>query len=207
VSVVLLHGLGRGPGDWDGVREPLGRFGDVVTPTLPRDPGRALGVAADAVEDGAIVVGHSMGGVLALRLGARPLRALVLTGCFFPPARNGRALGASLRDYGAHRVAFVRGARRRRGAESSARALVSLVRDAARPGFGRGVVAPVLVVHARDDHHVPVDFAEAAARSRGWDLRVLERGGHHAHVDAPDAWLAVVLPWLDAVVRGDASGR
>ena len=204
MSVVLLHGLGRGPEDWDGVREPLGRFGDVVAPRLPRDPGRALGIAAGAMEDGAIVVGHSMGGVLALRLGARPLRALVLTGCFFPPARNGRSLGASVRDYAAHRVAFVRGARRRRGAESSARALASLVRDAARPGgFGRGVAAPVLVVHARDDHHVPVDFAEAAARSRRWDLRVLPRGGHHAHVDAPDAWVAAVVPWLERVLRGD----
>ena len=87
---------------------------------------------------------------------------------------------------------------RRGGAsESSTRALLSLVRLAARPGgFGAGVTAPVLVVHAVDDHHVPVDFAVAAARSRGWDLRVLPAGGHHAHVVAPEAWLGVVVPWL-----------
>ena len=83
-----------------------------------------------------------MGGVLALRLAAG-LRAaaVVLTGSFFPPARNGRSLGASLRDYGAHRVAFVRSMERRGGSsESSTRALLSLVRQAARArgGFGAG---------------------------------------------------------------------
>jgi len=125
-------------------------------------------------------------------------RAIVLTGSFFPPALNGRSLGASLRDYGRHRVAFVRSMERRGGAsESSTRALLSLVRRAARPGgFGAGVTAPVLVVHAVDDHHVPVDFAVAAARSRGWDLRVLPAGGHHAHVVTAEAWLKVVVPWL-----------
>lgn len=131
-----------------------------------------------------------MGGVLALRLApACAPRAIVLTGSLLPPALNGRSLGASLRDYGAHRVAFVRSMDRRGGgSESSARALLSLVRLAARPGgFGAGVSAPVLVVHAVDDHHVPVDFAVAAAQSRGSDLRVLPAGGHHAHVAAPEA--------------------
>ncbi len=167
MSALLLHGLGRGPSDWDGVRAALG---DCVAPALPRDPARALAVA----------------------------RSVVLTGGFFPPARNGRSLGASLRDYGAHRVAFVRAMERQDGgSESSARALLSLLRQAARPGgYGAGVPAPVLVVHAADDHHVPVDFAAAAARSRGWDLRVLPAGGHHAHVATPQAWLDVVAPWL-----------
>jgi pimeloyl-ACP methyl ester carboxylesterase len=149
-----------------------------------------------------VLVGHSMGGVLALRLAVdcEP-RAVVLTGSFFPPARNGHSLAASLRDYGAHRVAFVRAMERRGGgAESSTRALLSLLRQAALPGgFGAGVSARVLVVHAADDHHVPVDFAVAAARSRGWDLRVLPTGGHHAHVETPEAWLGVVKPWLDAL--------
>jgi pimeloyl-ACP methyl ester carboxylesterase len=51
------------------------------------------------IAPGDIVVGHSMGGVVAQLVGARvPLRALVLTGCFFPPARNGRGLARSLAD-------------------------------------------------------------------------------------------------------------
>ena len=86
----------------------------------------------------------------------------------FPPARNGRGLARSLGDYAAHRAAYVRGAAaaRRPGRErapGSVRALAPLVRHALR---GRGgepaaVLAgtPTLIVHARDDHHVPVDFA------------------------------------------------
>lgn len=177
--MVCLHGLGRSPADWDGV-----------------------------------VIGHSMGGVLALRMARerpRPLRAVVPTGCFFPPARNGRPLVETIADYAGHRVAFAR--RRLRdgpagdGAEGSGRALASL----ARLALGRGdpaaalatVTRSVLVVHARDDHHVPVDFAlAAAARHPRWDVRVLETGGHHTHVDEPERWLAAVAPWLGSVAGG-----
>jgi pimeloyl-ACP methyl ester carboxylesterase len=211
-EVVCLHGLGRSPADWDGVRGGLERFGRVVTPALPRSPARALEVVDAAVSPGAIVVGHSIGGVLALRLARerpRPLAALILSDCFFPPARNGRGTAATLRDYGAHRVAYVRGLRGRSGAPvaTSSRsggpaALAGLI----RLGLNRGefdadadaVAAPVLVVHARDDHHVPIDFALAAvARHPGWEIRVLDRGGHHAHVTRPGEWLEAVSPWLD----------
>ena len=65
MSTVLLHGLGRGPSDWDGVR---GALGDVVAPALPRDPSRALAVARSVAVPGSVLVGHSMGAVLALRL-------------------------------------------------------------------------------------------------------------------------------------------
>jgi len=155
-----------------------------------------------------------MGAVIALRVAAdRPdrVRAVVLAGCFFPPARNGRSLTASVAGYGRHRVAFVREARRgssvaggssggaggRRATGGSLRSLVGLaVRPARFDGLARAARAPVLVVHAADDHHVPVDFAVAAARSRGWDLRVLPAGGHHAHVVTPEPWLEAVVPWL-----------
>ncbi len=98
---MCLHGLGRSPADWTGVRSGLEAFGEIRVPALPRNPSDALKRAANAVEPGAIVVGHSIGGVLALRLAgeaSRPLRAVVLTGCFFAPARNGRSLGASAGD-------------------------------------------------------------------------------------------------------------
>lgn len=153
------------------------------------------------------MIGHSMGGVLALRLATerpRPLRGLVLTGCFFPPARNGRPFGATAADYAAHRVAFVRSMRRggdRRRA-SSARAVASLVRFGL--GGRRDPGCPVLVVHARDDHHVPIDFALGAAAGRdGWTVRVLDSGGHHAHVEEPKLWLAAVAPWLGELAARD----
>lgn len=212
-EVVCLHGLGRSPSDWDGVRGGLEPFGKVVTPGLPRSPERALEVVDAAVSPGAIVIGHSIGGVLALRLARdrpRPLAALVLSDCFFPPARNGRGTVATVRDYGAHRVAYVRGLRGRSGAPvaTSSRsgglaALAGLIRlglhRAEFDADADAVAAPVLVVHARDDHHVPLDFALAAvARHPGWEIRVLERGGHHAHVTRPGDWLAAVAPWLSS---------
>lgn len=209
--VVCLHGLGRTPADWDGVRGGLGRLGTVVAPRLPRDSERALAIVDEEVPAGAIVVGHSMGGVLALRLARerpRPLAALVLTGCFFPPARNGRTTLASLRDYGAHRVAYLRarsGPVGEAGVESSRAgglsALAGLIRLGIDPddfdAAAVAVTASVLVVHAHDDHHVPLDFALAAVdRHPGWERRVLDRGGHHAHVTEPGLWLEAVTPWL-----------
>jgi pimeloyl-ACP methyl ester carboxylesterase len=182
-------------------------LGGVVAPALPGDPREALEVIDAAVEPGDVVIGHSMGGVLVQRLARerpRALRAAVLTGCFFAPARNGRGLGASVLDYAAHRVRFVRERRRGRRGERSGRALASLVGLAVRSGGLPGALtaatnADVLVVHACDDHHVPVDFAIAGARSAGWDLRLLGTGGHHAHVSEPEAWLGAVSPWLAAL--------
>jgi pimeloyl-ACP methyl ester carboxylesterase len=207
--VVCLHGLGRTPADWDGVRVGLGRFGEVRAPELPVRQREAVALLAPMIAPGELVVGHSMGGVVAQLVGARvPFGALVLTGCFFPPARNGRGLGQSLTDYAAHRVAYVRAAAcarvlRRERAPGSIRAMAPLVRQALR-GRGGGpspVLArtPTLIVHARDDHHVPVDFALAAAAAHpGWSCAILARGGHHAHVERPADWLGAVSPWLDA---------
>ena len=208
--LVCLHGLGRGPSDWDAVRERLEARGTVVTPALPRRAPAALAVAERAVSRGAVVIGHSMGGILALSIAREApgaLAGVVLTGCPFPVARNGRTALATALDYAGHRVAFIRalgatprvdGPRRR-----SPAGLAGVARVLARPGrfqalFG-GIGVPVLVVHAVDDHHVPVDFALAAAARNGWEVCVLDAGGHHAHIRAPDAWTAAVEPWLAAL--------
>jgi pimeloyl-ACP methyl ester carboxylesterase len=211
-EVVCLHGLGRSPADWDGVRGELERFGEVVTPSLPRSPAPALEAVDAAVAPGSIVVGHSFGGVLALRLARerpRPIAALILSDCFFPPARNGRGTVATLRDYGAHRLAYTRSLRGRSGApvEATSRsgglpALAGLARLGLRraefDADADAVAAPVLVVHARDDHHVPIDFAFAAvARHPGWEIKTLDRGGHHAHVTRPGPWSDMVTAWFE----------
>ena len=159
----------------------------------------------------AILVGHSIGGIVALRAAAldpAAVAGLVLTDSFFPPARNGRSRAAALADYGSHRVALVRemaasGARPRpRG--DAARGMRALARLGLRPGelhaTADRVRAPVMVIHARDDHHVPVDFAvAAAARHPSWTLALLERGGHNAHVERPAEWLAAAVPWLEGI--------
>lgn len=207
LRLVCLHGLGRGPSDWDAVRSRLEAHGTVAAPALPRDAAAALRAAQSAVAPGAILIGHSMGGIVALHIARmeRPAAAgVVLTGCPFPVARNGRTGIATALDYAGHRVAFVRSLGERRALDGPRRrsltGLSDVARVLARPGrfdglFG-GLAVPVLVVHARDDHHVPVNFALAAAARHGWEVRLLDAGGHHAHLRAPDAWTAAVEPWL-----------
>jgi pimeloyl-ACP methyl ester carboxylesterase len=208
VRVVCLHGLGRTPADWDDVRPALARFGNVVAPRIPSAPAQALEVIDAAITPGSIVVGHSIGAVLAMRLAKtrpRPLRAAILTGCFFAPARNGRTLTATTADYAAHRLAFLRASRlqrSRRADQSSVRPLASLLRLAIAPaGLDRAlqsVTPAVLIVHARDDHHVPIDFAIAGVRRHAaWSLEVLDHGGHHAHVTQAKLWAAAVTAWLE----------
>lgn len=208
--VVCLHGLGRAPSDWDAVRDGLGRNGEVLAPALPRDPVPALEVVRATLTPDAVIVGHSLGGILALRaatLGPVRPAAIVLTGCPFPFARNGRTTRAAATDYAGHRIAFVRSLRDRPPAASSRRgtraAMALAVRLLAQQQrFDAELAAPgvpVLAVHARDDHHVPYDFAIAAVgRHPGWELALLASGGHHAHLRAPEAWLDAVSPWLEA---------
>lgn len=214
--VICLHGLGRTPDDWNGVRPTLAAFGEVLAPRVPATAADALKSLDAAITPGSIVIGHSMGGVLAMRLAAahpRPLRAVVLTGCFFAPARNGRSTAATIADDGAHRVAFLRQLRQERAAPAergSIRPLVSLVRQALLPtdleSALRRVTRSVLVVHADDDHHVPIDFAIAAARRHpAWGLRILPDGGHHAHVSRPDRWSHSVGQWLSGAGAGKDS--
>lgn len=216
--VVCLHGLGRTPHDWDGVRPALAEFGEVLTPRIPDQPADALQIIDAAITPGSIVIGHSMGGVLAMRLAAtrpRQLGGVVLTGCFFAPARNGRSTAATIADYGAHRLAFIKEARRQRAPSApggSVRPLVSLMRQTLLPTDLESaltrVTRSVLVVHANDDHHVPIDFAIAAARRHSaWDLRTFADGGHHAHVTRPELWSETVGRWLSATGdRTDSAG-
>lgn len=207
--LVCLHGLGRSSSDWDGVRLHLEHFGRVVTPDLPRDAAGAYRIAADATPDGAILVGHSLGAIVAMRLAAESRRAIqgvVASSSFFPPARNGRSLAAALADYAGHRVAFVRGLGQSDlppgSGRGTARGLGLLVGTAARGSqfraMTKAITSAVLVVHALDDHYVPLDFAlAAAARRPAWELAVLGRGGHYPHLRRPAEWLAVLDPWLE----------
>ncbi|MEP6955062.1 MAG: alpha/beta fold hydrolase [Solirubrobacteraceae bacterium] len=212
-TLVCLHGLARSASDFNGVRPGLLRYGRVVAPDLPRGGMPALRSATADLPHPAILIAHSMAGPLALwRAAQDPERVagVVLTDSFFPPARNGRTLGASVADYARHRAAVVRaaatrGARPRLGG-GTARGTASLARLGLHPaGFhalAASARAPVLVVHARDDHYVPIDFALAAAhRHPAWSVARLRDGGHNAHVERPAEWLDAVTPWLDALAR------
>jgi pimeloyl-ACP methyl ester carboxylesterase len=198
--------------DWDGVEAGLMRYGDVHALALPRGGVDALMATTVDLPERTILIGHSMAGVVALRSAARApdrVRGVLLTDSFFPPSRNGRRIVAGVRDYAAHRIAVAReiAARgsRPRPSGGGARGVGSLARLGLRPeAFHRmagHVRAPVLVVHARDDHHVPLDFAlAAAARHPAWTITVLESGGHNAHVERPREWLAATEGWLEGLV-------
>ncbi len=210
--LVCLHGLGRSPSDWDGVRSHLAGFGRVVAPELPRDVGSAQRITTASAPDGAIVIGHSMGAIIALLMAAErgSIRGVLATSSFFPPALNGRPIPAAIADYAGHRVAFLRQRRDHRVAGSTTggvRGLGFLAWTATHTSELRAkteaVSAAVLVVHAADDHYVPLDFALAAARAHpAWETVVLDRGGHYPHISQPGEWLTAIDPWLTRLTAG-----
>ncbi len=201
-TIVCLAGVGGTASEWDAAAPFLARAGRVTTAPPAAGP--------------VVLVGHSQGGVRALRLAIREperVEALVLTNSFFPPARAGRPLGVAALDFARHRALYVRdmaaGGRWPTLSRRGANRLRSLVRFAVRPGayhaLASAVRCPVLVVHGDADHLVPVAFARAArARHPGWTYRELPGAGHHPHRDRAAEWAGVVCDWLDGVRAGDA---
>ena len=218
-TIVCLHGLGRSASDWDGVRPALERYGSVHVTDLPRAGLDTLMAATAELPAPAVLIGHSMGGIVAMRRAAMQPTAvagLILADSFFPPALNGRSRAAALTDYAVHRAAIARELaargtrpRPRRGTVQGLRSLARLgLRPSAFHATARAVQAPVLVLHARNDHHVPVDFAIAAAgRHPSWTTEILEEGGHNVHAERPAEWLAAACRWIeDDLAGGDALG-
>ena len=193
-TLVCLHGVGGSADEWTPAAQALGDRATVVT-DLP---------AAGSF----VAVGHSFGGVQALRLAAEQsgrIDGLVLTGCFFPPARGGRSYAAAAWDYARHRALYVRElAGRRRPPRPSVRAtgqLGTMARFGIRPQAFRTLAAavrcPVLVVHGDRDHVVPVAFARAAVATQpAWAYAEIAGGGHFVHRDRAEDWAAIVAPWL-----------
>jgi pimeloyl-ACP methyl ester carboxylesterase len=203
-EVVCLHGLGRHAQDWESVTPELRSFGDVRTPDVDR--GRHRGsLATSQMRPGTVLVGHSHGALLALGLasGSASVRGLIMTGGFYPPARNDQSYATALGDYARHRVAVAKAlgsqrARPRRGAVSALASMAALgLRPARFHNLAAGVRVPVLVVHGTEDHYVPIGFMHAATRRYpAWDVAVLAGAGHNLHVEQPNDWLDLTTPWL-----------
>jgi len=197
-TIVCLAGVGGSAFEWDAAAPVLGRLGRVET--APPVAGRM------------VLVGHSQGGIRALRLaGSEPARvdAIVLASSFFPPARAGRPLAVATLDFARHRALYARAvvARGRRPSPTrrSAGQLRSMLPLAVRPdryhALADAVRCPVLAVHGDADHLVPVAFARAAcARHPAWTYRELAGAGHHPHRDRAAEWGALVCDWLGAVL-------
>jgi esterase len=197
-TIVCISGVGGSPSEWDAVTPLLSRFAGVAT-TIP-------------ARGSVVLIGHSEGGVAALRIAAgQPGRidAAVLASGFFPPARAGRSLPAAVVDYGRHRLLYLRdlAARGRRPSPSrrGIGQMASLARLGLRPAaFHRlagAVLCPVLVIHGDQDHIVPIAFARAAVAAHpSWTFRELHGIGHHPHRDQPTAWATAVTEWLGTVL-------
>ena len=129
----------------------------------------------------AILVDHSMGGVVALRRAALepvPVAGLILSDTFLPPALNGRGRAATLADYVSHRAALAREPAARGSAPRPRRGTALGMGSLARPRAGR--------LRARGRHPPP-----------SWSVRVVEQGSHNVHVERPAEWLAAAGGWLD----------
>ena len=197
-TIVCIGGVGGSPSEWDEVTPLLSRLARVVTTIPARGP--------------LVLIGHSEGGVAALRIAATQsgrVDAVVLASGFFPPARAGRSLPAAAVGYGRHRLLYLRdlAARGRRPSPSwrGIGQMASLARLGLRPAaFHRlagAVLCPVLVIHGDQDHIVPIAFARAAVAAHpGWTFRQLRGAGHNPHRDEPAAWATAVAEWLGTVL-------
>ncbi len=219
--VVALHGWGRthgdfapslGPGAPDGplstVAPDLPGFGATPPPTVAwgsHEYAAAVAAMLDAADGpgpGPVVVGHSLGGRIALRLAAaRPdlVGALVLTGApLVPPTGRPRRPPLGFRAARAlHRVHVVGEARmeraRRRHGSADYRAaqgvmrdvLVRLVNERYEDALA-AVRCPVELVWGDDDTEAPVVGARVLATAIPGARLTLSRGaGHLLPVTAP----------------------
>ena len=203
MSTVLLHGARARPRRLGRVRDALG---DVVVPALPRDPrGRSLSRARWRVP-GSVLVGHSMGGVLALRLAVECApRAVVADGELLPAGAERTVAGrvaAGLRR-APRGVRAVDGAAGRIVGELDAGAAVARrARRCGRAGSAPAVTAAAGARGATRPSRPPrarCDFA--AARQRGRDA---PRAPARCCLGRCDGTPAPVRP-EEAVGPGDAT--
>jgi pimeloyl-ACP methyl ester carboxylesterase len=229
MSILLVPGYMADETLWDDVLGPLGKFGPVVHADLRHDSsieamaGRAL---ANAPAD-FILVGFSMGGYVAreiARMAPGRVRALVLiatsTRADSPSLRQSRAgvgkAAASVSFSGLSKTAIatslhpkqhdnealierVRAMGVRLGGEVFRRQS-AIVRAGDRDRLHE-IRCPTLIVAAGQDRlRSREESEEMHAGIAGAELAVIEDSGHMVPIEAPQALLAIVEPWLDRVL-------
>jgi pimeloyl-ACP methyl ester carboxylesterase len=202
-AVVLLHALGEAAEDWSDLTPRLLGIGlrvlafdlrghgdssrdvDYSSRVMAADVAAALDLLG--VRD-AVLVGHSLGGVVAFHLAAsRPdLVSLLVVEDVCPPYDRDRPLPE-----------------RPEGVELPfdwevvpAIAAESGVTDAAAWEALAAVAAPTLLVAGGPSSHVPQDRLDEVVERIPDCTRVTIDAGHHVHRAEPDSFAEVVLGWL-----------
>ncbi len=227
--VVLLHGLAGSARWWHRNVEALAASHRVIAPDmigfgrsrtrsrlLPDVPGVADVVAAWLEARGvrrAHVVGHSMGGQLAVHLAARHPdrvdRLVLVSPAGIPrPITPSGALRFAREIAPPHRwgdpafLPVIVGDAFRAGAFVILRAITHIVRDDVRPLLAR-VQAPTLVLWGEHDRLTPLEDAEVFRRGiPGARLAVVGGAAHNCMVDRADDFNRMVLAFL----RGEEVG-
>lgn len=228
-AVMLIHAFASQSSTWLPVAQALVAAGyRVVAPDLPghgrssRWPHYELSVFEDAlaalaeqcVPSRFDVVGHSLGGHLALRLAARcpdRVRRLVIEAAPAPPRDDADALAMqreagrpslmqSARRLGLGRL--LRMALRREFDVKAAKPVLAELRQP-MPGWWRGVASlrqVALVLSSADDGLVSARAERlTAAMPRATLVRLGQ--GHHLHTRHGEAFMVTVLPFLSACDR------
>jgi pimeloyl-ACP methyl ester carboxylesterase len=221
--VVLLHGLSGSRRWWRFTAPALARRYRVHVPELvgfggsraqSRQPGMGemAAVLAEWLEQlgagGARVVGHSMGGQIALHLAVErtmPARLVLVSASGLPrpltlsDAARLVAGALPLRNWGAPSfMPTIAADAMRAGPLALLRATRYLLQDDVRPLL-RQVTCPTLLVWGALDPLVPVEHGEAMARSiAGSRLVVLRDAAHNPMADRPAEFNRVLLDFLDA---------
>jgi 3-oxoadipate enol-lactonase len=210
--LVLLHGLGEGSADWDGVAPVFARHRRVYAPDL-RGHGRSdwpgdysvelmeadvLGFL-DAMElDRVDLIGHSMGGLVGyLFAGDHPERVgrLILEEVaeLLPRQRSALERPDGELPYDWEMVLAVR--RQIDGPD-----------PAWLPRLGQ-ITAETLVIAGGAGSHIPQDWVAALARQiPAARLEAIE-AGHSIHHAAPDAFTQAALTFLAPLTAGSGSRR
>lgn len=201
--LVLLHGLGDGAADWDGVAPAFARHRRVYAPDLrghgasdrPADYSVELMEAdvlgfLDALElDRVDLIGHSMGGLVGYLLaGDRPerVRRLILEDV---AALRPRERGVLERPQGELPFDWEMVLAIRRQIDNP---------DPAWPGRLGRITAQTLVIGGGAHSHVPQDWvAELARGIPGARLETIE-AGHLIHGTEPEAFTRAALTFLGA---------
>ncbi len=222
---VCLHGLVDTLAVWDGLRGSLAARGQVVCfdqrahgkSDAPPGPYRREDLAEDLLGllDGAgieraVLVGHSMGGIVSLTAALRHpdrVAGLLLIGTasqcnqkvaawYERIARAGESdgpKGLARAIYGENTGRDVAGDAQ--GVAHVTRMLGSLAEDPLTPMLD-GIACPVLLLVGEKDPMGPRASEIIQRELRDGSLQVVPGGGHWLHVDCPEVVLAALDAWL-----------